>query len=196
VPLADAAALPSAGLSATQILFELGGLTAGGRVLINGAGGAVGGLAVQLAKRAGATVLATASERSASTVRSFGADEVIDYTVTPLAEAVTEPVDLLVNLVAGPPAEISRLTALVKPGGRAISAPPIPLADDEERDVRWIPFFARGDAAQLTDLAAAVDRGDLRLDVSARYPFTDIAEVQSAGQAGHFRGKVILTVDQ
>ena len=85
VPLPDAAALPSVGLTAWQALFELGELKAGQRVLINGAGGAVGGYAVQLAKHAGAHVIATASPRSRERVRTAGADELIDHT----AAAVT-----------------------------------------------------------------------------------------------------------
>src|SRR4051812_49293486 len=83
IPLADAAALPMVGLTAWQALFDDAGLTAGQRVLINGAGGAVGGYAVQLAKRAGAHVIATPSPRSSGRVRSAGADEVIDHTTTP-----------------------------------------------------------------------------------------------------------------
>src|SRR3954447_25293311 len=82
VPLADAAALPSVGLTAWQALFELGELTAGQRVLITGAGGAVGGYAVQLAKTPGAPVIATASPRGADRVRAAGADEVLDHTTT------------------------------------------------------------------------------------------------------------------
>ena len=101
VPLADAAAIPVAALTAWQALFEHGELTSGQRVLVNGAGGGVGGFAVQLAKGAGAAVIATASARSAETVRSFGADEVIDYTAVQIGDAVREPVDLVVNLVAG-----------------------------------------------------------------------------------------------
>src|ERR1700753_2209310 len=65
VELADAAALPSSGLTAWQALFEQGGLKAGQSILVNGAGGAVGGYAVQLAAQAGATVTATASPGSA-----------------------------------------------------------------------------------------------------------------------------------
>src|SRR3954453_9151685 len=82
IPLADAAALPMVGLTAWQALFDDAGLAAGQRVLINGAGGAVGGYAVQLAKRAGAHVIATASPASRDLVRSAGADEVIDHTTT------------------------------------------------------------------------------------------------------------------
>jgi NADPH:quinone reductase-like Zn-dependent oxidoreductase len=70
VELADAAALPSAGLTAWQSLFEYAGLKAGQSILINGAGGAVGGYAVQLATQAGATVTATGSARSTGRIRS------------------------------------------------------------------------------------------------------------------------------
>src|SRR5919112_1090129 len=80
VPLADAAALPLVGLTAWQALFDHGKLTAGQRVLINGAGGAVGGYAVQLAKGAGAHVIATASPGSSERVRTAGAGEGIDHT--------------------------------------------------------------------------------------------------------------------
>ena len=82
VPLADAAALPAVGLTAWQALFDHAKLTAGQRVLINGAGGAVGGYAVQLAKNAGAYVIATASPRSGDRVKAAGADEVVDHTTT------------------------------------------------------------------------------------------------------------------
>src|SRR5690242_13553102 len=88
VELADAAALPSAGLTAWQALFEHGNLKAGQSVLVNGAGGAVGAYAVQLAKAADATVTATGSARSAGRVRIYGADRIIDYTATPLPYAV------------------------------------------------------------------------------------------------------------
>jgi len=101
IPLADAAAIPVAALTAWQALFEHGDLTPGQRVLVNGAGGGVGGFTVQLAKRAGATVVATASPRSAAIVRSLGADQIIDYTAVKVADVMREPADLVVNLVAG-----------------------------------------------------------------------------------------------
>jgi len=87
VELADAAALPSAGLTAWQALFEHANLKAGQSILINGAGGAVGGYAVQLASRAGALVTATANARSIGRLRSYGADRIVDYTATPLPQA-------------------------------------------------------------------------------------------------------------
>lgn len=78
VPAADAAAIPAVALTAWQALHEHAQLRAGQRILINGAGGGVGGFAVQLAKQAGATVVATASPRSAAQVRAEGADQIID----------------------------------------------------------------------------------------------------------------------
>ena len=80
IPLADAAAIPSVALTAWQALFDEASLTQGQRVLIVGAGGTVGGFAIGLAKHAGAFVIATASLRSADSVRAAGADVVIDHT--------------------------------------------------------------------------------------------------------------------
>jgi NADPH:quinone reductase-like Zn-dependent oxidoreductase len=192
IPLADAAALPVAGLTAYQALFEQGGLKAGQRILVNGAGGGVGSQVVQLAKRAGATVIATASARSAEAVGANGADVVVDYTATPVAEAVTEPVDLVVNLVPGAPADIGRLTSLVVDGGSAVTLAPIPLDDDPDRGVRWTFFNVRSDATQLAELAGMVDKGELTLDIGGRYPLADSAAVQADGQAGKLRGRVLL----
>ena len=110
VALADAAALPSGGLTAWQSLFEDAGLKAGDTVLVNGAGGAVGGYAVQLAKQAGATVTATASARSAGRLRSYGADRIVDYTVTPLLQAVAgQRFDVVLNLAPTSPQETAAL---------------------------------------------------------------------------------------
>ena len=91
IPLADAAAVPAVALTAWQGLFEHADLRAGQRILINGAGGGVGGYAVQFAKQAGATVIATAGPRSVDAVRAAGADQLVDYTSTPVAGAVGEP---------------------------------------------------------------------------------------------------------
>ncbi|GAB3008102.1 zinc-binding dehydrogenase [Amycolatopsis acidiphila] len=170
-----AAALPVSGLTAQQALFEQGGLESGQRVLVNGAGGGVGGMGVQLAKRAGATAIATAGPRSAEAVRAHGADEIIDYTATPVSELPTEPVDLVLNLVAGAPDAVNALTALMADGGVGVSAPPMPPADDPARGVRWIQFGVRSDAAQLAEPAALVEKGELTLDIAARYPLADLA---------------------
>ncbi|MEU4248236.1 NADP-dependent oxidoreductase [Amycolatopsis sp. NPDC026612] len=175
VPLADAAALPVVALTAYQALFDHGKLTAGQRVLINGAGGAVGGYAIQLAHNAGAHVIATASPRSGDAVKAAGADEIIDHTTTAVTDAVTEPVDLALNLAPVDPAELSALLTLVRPGGVLVNTTVwMPAPSDEDRGVRGIDLFVRSDADQLANLVAQVDRGELRIDVAERVPLAEL----------------------
>jgi NADPH:quinone reductase-like Zn-dependent oxidoreductase len=194
IPLVDAAALPSASLSAWQALFEQADLKAGQRVLVNGAGGGVGGYALQLAKQAGATVIATASPRSREAVEALGADRIVDYTATAVTEAISEPVEVVLNLVNAPESDLAGLTDLVSDGGVLVSTTS-PVRDDPGRDVRSVRLFVRSDAGQLATIVERVDSGELRVDVSERFPLSEIARVHELGEAGKFRGKVILTPD-
>jgi NADPH:quinone reductase-like Zn-dependent oxidoreductase len=194
IPLVDAAALPSASLSAWQALFEQADLKAGQRVLVNGAGGGVGGYALQLAKQAGATVIATASPRSKDTVEALGADRIVDYTATAVTEAISEPVEVVLNLVNAPESDLAGLSDLVSDGGVLVSTTS-PVRDDPGRDVRSVRLFVRSDAGQLATIVERVDSGELRVDVSERFPLSEIARVHELGEAGKFRGKVILTPD-
>jgi len=192
IPLAHAAALPAAAETAWQALFEHAALSEGQRVLINGAGGGVGGYAVQLAKRAGAFVIATASLRSADAVRAQGADQIIDYTVTSPADALTEPVDAVLNLVAGAESEVVALTGLIRDGG-AIVTTATPAAGDPDRGVRAVGMQLRTDADQLGNLAKLVDAGELGVEIGASYPLSQAAAVHELSAAGQIRGKVLLT---
>jgi NADPH:quinone reductase-like Zn-dependent oxidoreductase len=193
VELADAAALPSTGLAAWQSLFEHAGLKAGQSVLINGAGGAVGGYAVQLAKQAGATVTATASARSHDRVRSYGADQIVDYTATPLPRAVAgQRFDVVLNLVRTSPEETAQLVDLVADGGAFVSTT-TPGPEDAGRGVRTVPVFARSDATQLAELVARVDAGDLKVEVAERRPLAELAAVHDQAAAGRLAGKTVLT---
>jgi NADPH:quinone reductase-like Zn-dependent oxidoreductase len=149
--LTDAAALPSAGLTAWQSLFKHAALQAGQSVLINGAGGAVGGYAIQLAKRAGATVTATGSARSIDRLRSYGADRIVDYTATPLLQAVAgQHFDVVLNLAPTSPEETARLHRLPHPGRpgrhRRLTAPlstrPVPAAPRRDGAFRKDPVMS------------------------------------------------------
>ncbi|MDN4613895.1 NADP-dependent oxidoreductase [Leifsonia sp. F6_8S_P_1B] len=196
IPLADAAALPSVALTAWQALFDDGGLQAGQRVLISGAGGAVGGYAVQLAKAAGAHVIATASPRSAAAVAAAGADEVIDHTTTDVLGAVTEPVDVLLNLAPIDPDAFTALVARVRDGGVVVSTTAwMPAPSDARRDVRSVVVFVRSDAAQLAELVRRVDAGGLRVEVARRVPLADLPIVHREAAAGTLRGKVVAVPD-
>ena len=193
VPLADAAALPLVGLTAWQALFDDGKLAAGQRVLINGAGGAVGGYAVQLARSAGAHVIATASARSSDRLRSAGADEVVDHTTTSVAAAVTEPVDVVLNLAPVDPDQLAALVALIRTGGVLVNTTVwMPAPNDEERGVRGIDLFVRSDAAQLSELVALIDRGELRVDIAQRVPLSELARVHAQARTGDLSGKVVI----
>jgi NADPH:quinone reductase-like Zn-dependent oxidoreductase len=193
IPLADAAALPSVGLTAWQALVDEAALAAGQRILIVGAGGTVGGYAVQLAKRAGAHVIATASPRSSASVASAGADQVVDHTTTTVLDAVAEPVDVLLNLAPIDPEEFKALVALVRPGGVVVSTTAwMPAPDDAERNVRSVVIFVRSDAAELAQLVALVDGGELRVEVAQRVPLTELASIHEQANAGTLRGKVVV----
>jgi NADPH:quinone reductase-like Zn-dependent oxidoreductase len=192
IPLADAAALPSVGLTAWQALFDEAHLEAGQRVLIVGAGGAVGGYAVQLASRTGAFVIATGSPRSRERVTAAGADQVIDHTVSDLREALNEPVDVLLNLAPITPGEFSALVGLVRDGGVVVSTTAwMPAPDDASRGVRSVVVYVRSDAEQLMRLVALVDEGELRVDVARRVPLDELRGVHAGAAAGTLRGKVI-----
>jgi NADPH:quinone reductase-like Zn-dependent oxidoreductase len=192
LPLADAAAVPAVALTAWQGLTEHAALRPGQRVLINGAGGGVGGFAVQFAKQIGATVIATAGPRSAATVKAAGADEIVDHTVTDVTTAVA-PVDVVFNLVRADEATMARLIALVRPGGVLVSTAS-PAADDPARGVRAISMYVRSDAAQLTEISRRIAAGEITVDVTGRYPMTDLQTVYDLSATGGIHGKVVITV--
>jgi NADPH:quinone reductase-like Zn-dependent oxidoreductase len=191
IPLAEAAALPMIGLTAWQALFDDARLRAGQRVLINGAGGGVGGYAVQLAKGAGAYVIATASQRSIERVKSAGAHEVIDHTATQVT--VAEPVDVLLNLAGITAEELDALAAHVRAGGVVVnSVPMIPTPSDENRSVRGVGVFVRSDAQQLAHLVELIDRGELHVDVTERVPLSELAALHTRSESGAVAGKAIV----
>ncbi|MGZ8177892.1 NADP-dependent oxidoreductase [Williamsia sp. SKLECPSW1] len=193
VDLADAAALPVVGLTAWQSLFEIASLTAGQRVLINGAGGAVGDYAVQLAHRAGARVTATSSARSADRVRAHGADEVIghiDLGASPV-EVVGAPFDLVLNLVGTSEEETAALVGLVADGGVHVGTMTAG-EPDPARGVRSTRVFVRSDATDLAELVRQVDAGELVVEVGSRISADALASVHADSDAGRTSGKVVV----
>ncbi|MEU6169556.1 NADP-dependent oxidoreductase [Streptomyces tanashiensis] len=191
VPLAHAAALPVAGLTAWQAVFEHGEVAAGQRVLVNGAGGGVGGFVTQLAQHAGAKVSATASPRSTATVLRQGADQVIDYTAGPVGAALDGPVDTLLNLVPLSPPDAAALVPLVRPGGRIVSIA-TPIEPTAGTGVSATHVVARNDVAHLAALVALVDADALGIDISASRPLTELADVHHLSETGQIRGKVLI----
>jgi NADPH:quinone reductase-like Zn-dependent oxidoreductase len=193
IPLADAAALPLVGLTAWQALFEHANLRAGQRILVNGASGAVGGYAVQLAKSVGAHVIATATPRTREQVTTQGADEIVDHTAGDVSAAVREPVDVLLNLAPISPEQFANLAGVVRDGGVIVNTTVwMPAPSDETRGVRGIDLFVRSDATQLGELAARVDRGELTVDIAERVPMTDLVSIHTRAADGTLPGKIVV----
>ena len=193
IPLPDAAGLPSVALTAWQALFDLGELTAGQRVLVNGGGGVVGKYAVALAERAGVHVVATASPRSSDAVRAAGADQVIDHTTTDVLEAVDEQVDVLVNLAPIDPDRFTALVALVRDGGKVVSTTAfMATPGDEARGVTPATVFVLPNRDRLTELVSLVDSGDLQVEVTRRITLTELPALHAEAAAGRIAGKVVV----
>ena len=187
----QAAALPLVGLTAWQALVETADVCRGSRVLINGAAGGVGHVAVQIAKARGAHVVALASAANADFVRSLGADEVIDYAATDFTELVGD-LDVVLDVVGGDyPA---KALEVLKPGGILVSTLPptlIPVAKDAaDRGIRLAGLLVEADRLGLWGLVNLTAFGELVPTIAATFPFDEAAAAQSA-QVGP--GKVVLT---
>jgi NADPH:quinone reductase-like Zn-dependent oxidoreductase len=187
-----AAAVPLAGLTAWQGLFDEGGLTSGQRVLIHGGAGGVGHLAIQFAKARGATVFTTVSSEDVEFARSLGADEVIDYTLERFEEKVRD-VDLVFDLVAGETQE--RSWNVLKDGGALVSTLGQPSEEKaREHHARAKGFRAHPDGRELTDIGRLIDAGKVKPHVAATYPLERAAEAQERIERQHAQGKVVLQV--
>ncbi|WP_371786692.1 NADP-dependent oxidoreductase [Streptosporangium subroseum] len=190
IPLAHAAAMPIAGVTAWQAVFEHADIRPGQRVLVNGAGG-VGRFAIQLAKYAGAHVIATAGPRSAEAVRRLGADRIVDYTTAPVADALDEPVDALLNFAAIDSSQVAELAPLVRPGGVLVSAT-LEVGQLAGPRLRAVRFVVRNDIDHLAALVKLVDAGAVSVGVEASRPLAELASVHRDAEAGRISGKTII----
>ncbi|HWC80351.1 MAG TPA: NADP-dependent oxidoreductase [Pseudonocardiaceae bacterium] len=191
----EAAALPIVGLTAWQGLVDLGGVTAGDRVLVHGGGGGVGHVAIQIAKALGAYVITTAGGSKREFVEGFGADEVIDYTRVDFAEAVGD-VDLVLDTLGGDTVE--RSLGVLRPGGHLVTA----VADQdsglaatfEAAGMRFSGIAVDPDPVALRGLVELVEQGRLRVHVPETFPFERVADAHRRLDRGHLQGKLVLTV--
>ena len=185
-----AAAVPLAGLTAWQGLFDHGQLRAGQRVLIHGGAGGVGHLAVQFAKARGATVATTVATEDVEFVRHLGADQVIDYTRERFEDKVHD-VDLVLDLIAGETQE--RSWAVLKDGGTMISSLARPSeAKARQHHAHAENFVAHPDRAELIEIGRLIDEGRVHPHVSAVFELEQAAEAQAQLEQHHSQGKVVL----
>lgn len=191
VTFATAAALPTPGQAAWTALFDTAKLELGMRVLIHGGAGALGTIAVQLAKQHGAHVRATASGPGVELVRSLGADAVIDYRRQRFEEAAGD-MDVVLDTLGGATQEASWST--LRKGGMLV-ATAIPPAPERAAaaGTRAAFVFTPPRGAVLAQLAERVDRG-LRIVVGQEFALADAATAHRLGESGKARGKMVLHV--
>ena len=183
---ATSAAVPLPALSAWQALFDHGLLESGQRVLVHGATGAVGHFAVQLARRAGAYVIATASAGNLEAAREVGADEVVDR-ATPY-EASLQPVDLVFDAAGGDAAE--RSAGLGRPGGRVVSIISEPASTPGITTTFFLVEPSRDELDQVTEL---IEAGGLRLMPHDDFPLDQAVAAFEASLDRSHRGKVVFS---
>jgi NADPH:quinone reductase-like Zn-dependent oxidoreductase len=182
-----AAALPRAGLTAWQALFDHGQLAKGQTVVIHGAAGAVGSTAVQLGRWAGAEVIGTGRSRSRSLVLELGADRFVALDKESLRDAAGQA-DLVFDTIGGQ--VLAQSAWVVKPGGTLVSISAFPPFG--RKDAKEIFFIQESDRAQLIELTRLADQGHLRPQVGAVYPLAQAAEAYGAKAAGGIPGRVVL----
>jgi NADPH:quinone reductase-like Zn-dependent oxidoreductase len=205
----QAAGVPVAGLTALQGLRDKGKVQPGQKVLINGASGGVGTFAVQIAKTFGADVTGVCSTRNLDMVRSLGADHVIDYTKEDFTKG-NERYDVILDNVGTQP--LSGFRRVLKPNGICVM-----IGGGGPNDGKWVgpmarpikaklisPFIsqkmgmmlAQGNKEDLNILADLMQSGKVTPVIDRTYPLSQIREAMAYLEAGHARGKVIITVAQ
>jgi NADPH:quinone reductase-like Zn-dependent oxidoreductase len=188
----QAAALPVAGLTAWQALFDHAGLRGGQTALIAGAAGGVGHLAVQFATYAGARAIGTGSSRNREFVLGLGAEEYVDYSSQDVATSVSD-VDVAFDTVGADTTQ--SLLSTVRDGGALVTiagAPPERAA--AERGIRAERIVMSPSSEQLARIAALVASDDVHVEIAQTIPLTEAQRAHTLSEAGHTRGKIVLTV--
>jgi NADPH:quinone reductase-like Zn-dependent oxidoreductase len=180
------AALPLAGLTAWQGLFDHGGLTAGQSVIVHGAGGGVGALAVQLARRAGAHVTATGRASVRASALDLGADAFFDLEADDLSDLPRAAV--VFDTIGGAP--LAHAADHVASGGTVVSIVDQPTAS---ADARGVYFVVEPDRTVLAELARAVDAGELTAVVGRVGTLDEAPALVAAKERGEVPGKLVIT---
>jgi len=185
-----AASVPVAALTAWQGIFDHGELASGQRILITGASGAVGSMAVQLAKSKGAYVIGTGSVRNEEFVRKLGADEFIDYTKAKFEDKVSGA-DVVFDTVGGDSQERAFLT--LKRGGVLVSTVNPPSTEKAKQfgvTVAMVAVMPNRD--QLAEINRLLESEKLKVRVATMLPLAEVKKAHQLSASGHADGKIIL----
>ena len=187
-----AAAVPLAGLTAWQALFDHGNLQQGQKVLIHAASGGVGTFAVQFAKWKGAYVIGTTSKENIDFVKQLGADEVIDYKNEKFENKLKD-IDLVIDLIGGDTQK--RSLKVIKKGGRLITTvQPENQEAAKAKNIHVEGFMALSIPEELEQIKQLIDSGKVKPVVAEIMPLKDAAKAQKLSEEGHIRGKIVLQV--
>jgi NADPH:quinone reductase-like Zn-dependent oxidoreductase len=185
-----AASVPVAALTAWQGIFDHGKLASGQRILITGASGAVGSMAVQLAKVKRAHVIGTGSGPNEDFVRKLGADEFIDYKKAKFEDKVSD-VDVVFDTVGGETLE--RAFQILKRGGYLVSTVNPPSAEKaKEFGVTAAMVVMMPSPDQLEEINRLVEGGKLKVRVATVLPLAEVKKAHQLSATGHAYGKIIL----
>lgn len=191
-----AAALPLTGLTAFQAL-KMANLEASQNILVNGASGGVGVLAVQIAKALGAKVTAVCSQRNAEFVLSLGADSVIDYEKEDFTK-ITKSFDVIYDAVGN--SSLRKCKPILSKSGVYITTIPQPIAFLQSKllpyfsKYRVIPIITKSSGEDLSELAALVDKHQIQVPIDAEFPLKNAAAAHDYSQSGRVKGKLILRI--
>lgn len=186
-----AAALPLAGTTAWQSMFDTAGLVAGQRLLITNGSGGVGSLAVQFAKSVGAHVTAVASGRNEQFIRDLGADEFIDYKTQPFDE-IAHGMDVVFDTVGGD--MFQRAFKTLKPGGFMVTIVAFPNGEAERHGVEVVRQYAKANATDLAAITQLVNDGKVTPHLDTVLPFNRLKQALELSESGHVRGKIVLSM--
>jgi NADPH:quinone reductase-like Zn-dependent oxidoreductase len=188
----QAAAIPLGGLTAWQSIFDLGNLTRGQKILITGASGAVGSLAVQFAKAKGAYVIATASGKNEEFVKSLGVDEYINYEKQGF-ENIIKDVDIVFDTVGGDTFEKS--FKVVKKSGSVVTSVAFPSGEEKQKfGVEAKRVLCKPNADQLNQISELVKAGKVKARVATVLPLERIKDALQISESGKANGKIVLQI--
>lgn len=196
---AQAAAIPLAGLTAWQCLFDAAKLQKGETILIQAGAGGVGSLAIQFAKEAGARIITTASQSNHDFVESLGADEMIDYHTQSVKDEIKkyapQGLDVVFDTLGGK--ALLESYSYLKPGGRLVSIVEPPNEEiGSKLKIKVIYHFVNPNGKELQHIGDLIDAGKVKPIPIQEMPMEKAAEAQEENRKGHVQGKIVLEVQK